>query len=65
MVGYFTRVLPLASRFAFAVTGVLLLMPFEAATLNAWLNVAGLALGAALVVYELRKGKEVPHVVRA
>jgi hypothetical protein len=28
-------------------------------------NLAGIALAMVLVVYELRKGKEVPHVVRA
>jgi TRAP transporter 4TM/12TM fusion protein len=65
MVGYFTRVLPLVIRIPFVAAGVLLLMPFEAAAINAWLNVAGLALGAALVVYEFRRGKETPHVVRA
>jgi TRAP transporter 4TM/12TM fusion protein len=62
MVGYFTRVLPLAIRIPFVAAGVLLLMPFEAAAINAWLNIAGLALGAALVVYELRKGKEASYV---
>ena len=41
-------------RVGFVVAGVLLLMPFQAATVNGWLNVAGLILGAALVIYEVR-----------
>jgi hypothetical protein len=32
----------------------MLLMPFQAASVNGWLNVAGLILGAALVIYEVR-----------
>jgi len=29
-------------------------MPFQAAAINGWINVAGLILGAALVIYEVR-----------
>jgi len=61
MTGYFTRVLSWRIRAGFIVGGVLLLLPFEAAAINGWLNVAGAALGIALVIYEL-KGKEVSHV---
>jgi len=41
--------------------GILLLLPFQAATINGWLNLAGAALAVALVIYEL-KGKEVSRV---
>jgi TRAP transporter 4TM/12TM fusion protein len=54
MTGYAFRVMPPASRVAFVVAGLLLLMPFQAAAINGWINVAGLILGAALVIYEVR-----------
>jgi len=54
MTGYAFRVMPPASRAAFVVAGLLLLMPFQAAAINGWINVAGLILGAALVIYEVR-----------
>jgi TRAP-type uncharacterized transport system fused permease subunit len=57
MVGYFTRVLPAAIRLAFVVAGVMLLMPHQASPFMFWVNVAGLALGAALVTSELRGRK--------
>jgi hypothetical protein len=41
-------------RAAFVVTGVLLLMPFEAAAANAWLNGAGGVLGIGLLAYEFK-----------
>ena len=65
MVGYFTRVLPAAMRAAFALGGIMMLLPHQASTLLFWINIAGVALAAALVFIELRKGKEAPHVVRA
>jgi len=40
--------------FLVALTMLLLLMPFQASTINAWLNVAGAILGAALFAYEFR-----------
>jgi TRAP-type uncharacterized transport system fused permease subunit len=50
--GYALRVMPLGMRIAFVVTGLLLLMPFQASAINAWLNVAGAVLGAALFALE-------------
>jgi len=43
------------------VRGILLLLPFQAAAVNGWLNLAGAALAVALVFYEL-KGREVSRV---
>jgi TRAP transporter 4TM/12TM fusion protein len=65
MVGYSARLLSAGNRVAFAVAGVMLLLPHQASTLMLAINVAGAVVGIALVVYELRKGKETPHVVRA
>ena len=55
--GYALRVMPLGLRVAFIVAGLLLLMPFQASAINAWLNVAGAVLGVALFVYELKAAK--------
>jgi TRAP transporter 4TM/12TM fusion protein len=52
--GYALRVMPLAMRAAFILTGLLLLMPFQASAINAWINVAGAVLGAALFAFEWR-----------
>jgi TRAP-type uncharacterized transport system fused permease subunit len=52
--GYALRVMPLAARVGFVIAGLLLLMPFQASSLNAWLNAAGAALGIALFAYEWR-----------
>jgi TRAP transporter 4TM/12TM fusion protein len=61
--GYAMRVMPLPMRVAFGVAGLMLLMPFQASTINAWLNAAGGALGVALLVYEMRGNrKEASHV---
>jgi TRAP transporter 4TM/12TM fusion protein len=57
MTGYFTRVLPLPVRLAFLAAGVMLLMPHEVSRFMLGVNLAGLALGAALIVSELRAGK--------
>jgi TRAP-type uncharacterized transport system fused permease subunit len=65
MVGYFTRVLPWSLRLAFLVAGIAMLSPHQVSPFMLWLNIAGVALAVALVVYEFRKGKEVAHVVRA
>src|SRR6185503_6084919 len=62
MTGYAFRVMPPASRAAFVVAGLLLLMPFQAAAINGWINVAGLVLGAALVIYEVKARRA--YVVR-
>ncbi len=61
--GYAMRVMGLPIRIAFGAAGLLLLMPFQASTINAWLNVAGGALGIALLTYEMRRNrKEASHV---
>src|SRR3954462_15481201 len=62
MTGYALRVMPLAARVAFVACGILLLMPFQASTINAWLNAAGAALGIALFFVEWKKAKEPVHV---
>jgi TRAP-type uncharacterized transport system fused permease subunit len=57
MVGYFTRLMSPATRLLFAVAGVMMLSPHQVSTVMLWVNIAGMILGAALVVVELRKGK--------
>ena len=63
MTGYAFRVMPLASRIGFVLAGLLLLMPFQAAAVNGWINAAGFVLGAALVIYEVKARRT--YVVRA
>jgi TRAP transporter 4TM/12TM fusion protein len=58
--GYAMRVMSLPMRVAFGAAGLLLLMPFQASTVNAWLNVLGAVLGAALLVYEFRARGKAP-----
>jgi TRAP-type uncharacterized transport system fused permease subunit len=65
MSGFLSRVLPAASRLLFAVAGIMMMLPHQASTFMLVVNLAGVALAVVLVVYELRKGKEMPHVVRA
>src|SRR3970282_1937044 len=62
MSGYFTRVLPSTERILFVVAGVMMLLPHQASKLMLWVNIAGALLGAALVFYEFRKGKEASYV---
>jgi TRAP-type uncharacterized transport system fused permease subunit len=52
--GYAVRVMSTPIRVAFVVSGLLLLMPFQASAINAWLNVAGALLGMGLFAYEWR-----------
>jgi TRAP-type uncharacterized transport system fused permease subunit len=52
--GYALRVMPVPMRVAFIVAGLLLLMPFQASLINAWMNVGGAVLGAALFAFEWR-----------
>jgi len=59
MVGYFTRVLRLATRLAFVAAGVMLMLPHQASTVLLWVNIAGFLLAIALVVYEMRRPKAV------
>jgi TRAP transporter 4TM/12TM fusion protein len=63
MTGFFTRVLSLPVRFGFVLAGVMLLMPQQVSGPMLWVNIAGAALGSALIIYELRtKGKEASYV---
>jgi TRAP-type uncharacterized transport system fused permease subunit len=63
MTGFFTRVLSLPARLGFVLAGVMLLMPHQVSGLMLWVNIAGAALGGALIIYELRtKGKEASYV---
>ena len=57
MVGYFTRVLPLAMRLAFIAAGIMMLLPHQASTLMLWLNIIGAALGFTLLFLELKNRK--------
>jgi TRAP transporter 4TM/12TM fusion protein len=57
MTGYALRVMPIATRAGFVITGLLLLMPFQAATVNAWLNAVGALLGLTLMIYEMKKAR--------
>ena len=54
LTGYGVRVMQWPTRAAFILAGVLLLMPFQAAAVNAWLNAAGMVLGAVLLATEVR-----------
>jgi TRAP-type uncharacterized transport system fused permease subunit len=55
--GYAVRVMTTPMRVAFVIVGLLLLMPFQASTINAWLNAGGAALGVALFAYEWRASR--------
>jgi len=61
MTGYALRVMGTPMRAGFVLAGLMLLMPFQAATINAWINVAGGLLGIALFFMEL-KGRRQPYV---
>jgi TRAP transporter 4TM/12TM fusion protein len=54
MTGYALRVMSIPVRAGFVAAGLLFLMPFQAAAVNAWLNVAGAVLGFGLLAYEFR-----------
>lgn len=60
MTGYALRVMTTPMRVGFVVAGILLLMPFQASVINAWLNVAGALLGAALFAYEWPRRRTAP-----
>jgi len=62
MTGYFTRVLAKGTRAAFVAVGIMMLLPHQASDLMLWVNIAGVALGVALVAIEFRKGKETAYV---
>jgi TRAP transporter 4TM/12TM fusion protein len=61
MTGYALRVMTIPVRVGFVVAGLLFLMPFQAATVNAWLNVVGAALGFGLLAYEARARRTHVH----
>jgi len=61
MVGYFTRVLPPPIRLAFVAAGVMMLSPHQVSDFMLWINIAGVVLGIALIVTELRR-KETSYV---
>src|SRR5580765_56258 len=52
--GYALRVMATQMRVGFVLAGLLLLMPFQAAAANAWLNAAGGVLGIGLLAYEFK-----------
>jgi len=52
--GYAMRVMSTPMRVAFVLAGLLLLMPFQAAQVNAWLNVVGFIFGLSLLIYEVK-----------
>src|SRR4029450_4291154 len=54
MTGYAFRVMSLYPRIGFVLAGILLLMPFQAAAINGWVNAAGALLGFTLMVMEWR-----------
>ncbi len=59
--GYFARILPVADRLAFTLAGAMLLLPRGVGGWVAWVNLAGLAFGSALVFREImaaRRRKE-------
>jgi TRAP transporter 4TM/12TM fusion protein len=58
--GYAIRVMAPPVRVAFGAAGLMLLMPFQASTVNAWVNVLGAVLGVALLIYEFRARDKEP-----
>jgi TRAP transporter 4TM/12TM fusion protein len=57
VVGYFTRLLSISARVAFFVAGVLALIPANAFSGAAYTDFVGVALGAFLIVREVRVGR--------
>ena len=57
MTGFFTRILSIQMRIAFAAAGVMLLSPHQLSDFMLWVNITGAALGAALVALELKSGR--------
>ena len=53
MTGYFVRLLGLPMRVAFAVAGIMLMLPHQVSAAVFWANIAGVALGIALVAFEM------------
>jgi TRAP transporter 4TM/12TM fusion protein len=59
--GYFARLLGAVDRLAFTLAGALLLMPRGVGVWVVWLNLAGLALGSALVAREVIQARKLRH----
>ncbi|HEX9396459.1 MAG TPA: TRAP transporter fused permease subunit, partial [Burkholderiales bacterium] len=60
--GYAMRVMRLPMRVGFGLAGLLLLMPFQASVINAWLNLAGGIIGIGLLAFEVKAAKGAAHV---
>ncbi len=60
--GYAMRVMRLPMRIGFGLAGLLLLMPFQASIINAWLNVVGGIIGIGLLAFEVKAAKGAAHV---
>jgi TRAP-type uncharacterized transport system fused permease subunit len=54
MSGFFTRVLPLPLRLAFAAAGIMLLSPHQVSEYLLWINILGAAAGIMLIAYEFK-----------
>src|SRR5262245_24102435 len=52
--GYALRVMGAPMRAGFVIAGLMLLMPFQAASINAWVNAVGALLGITLLVVEMK-----------
>ena len=61
--GYSVRHLRLVDRLAYGVVGIFLLLPIEISDLAKWLNIAGVALGAALLMWERMRRRSESDVV--
>ena len=63
MTGYFTKVLFFQKRMAYAAAGIMLFSPHQVSAFMLWVNLAGAALGVALVFFELKGNRgEAAHV---
>jgi TRAP-type uncharacterized transport system fused permease subunit len=54
MTGFFTSILSIGKRAAFATAGIMLLLPHQVSDLLLWINMLGAAAGIALFAYELK-----------
>jgi TRAP-type uncharacterized transport system fused permease subunit len=54
MTGYFVKTMNWRIRVAFALAGIMLLLPHQVSGLLLWINIAGAAAGIALFAYELK-----------
>jgi TRAP transporter 4TM/12TM fusion protein len=54
MTGFFTSVLSIGKRAAFAAAGIMLLSPHQVSDLLLWINILGAAAGIALLAHELK-----------